>query len=95
MLCSLVAFGIRRIATRQESPKEIRETAAQHGIEVVWFTHEENRRQMQRINRLVKSDRTDQELMEIAERNELKRQERKQAKKSSNKSTVSHSENKQ
>jgi hypothetical protein len=72
------------IATRQESPKETRETVAQHGIEAAWFTHDENRRQMQRISGLVNSDHTDQEMMEIAERNKLKRQERKQANKNEN-----------
>jgi tRNA(Arg) A34 adenosine deaminase TadA len=81
---ALVAFGIRRILTRQESPQEIRETAAQRGIEVVSLTREQNRRQMQRINQLVNPDRTDQELMEIAERNKLQRQERKNAKKNAN-----------
>lgn len=78
---ALVAFGIRRIVTRIQYPQDIRETAALKGMEVVSLTREQNRRHMQRINELVNSGRSDQELMEIAERNKLERLERKKAKK--------------
>ena len=92
---ALVAFGIRRIVTRQESPPEIRETAVQYGMEVLSLTREQNRGQMQRINQLVNYNRTDQELMEIAERNKIQRRERKEAKKNAIKAARSESENDQ
>jgi tRNA(Arg) A34 adenosine deaminase TadA len=80
---ALVTFGVRRIVTRQLSPAIIRETAGNHGIEVVNFDWDMNRRQMQRVNRLVNKDQTDEQLMEIVEKNRRIRQQRKLAKKSS------------
>lgn len=77
---ALVAFGIRRIVTRQESPREIRETGAQHGMEIVSLTREQNRQQMKRINQLVNPHLKDDELMQIAEYNKLQRQQRKKKK---------------
>ncbi len=77
---ALVAFGIRRIVTRQESPREIRCTADQQGIEVLSLTREQNRNQMKRINQLINPHLSDEELMQIAEHNKLQRQERKLAK---------------
>jgi deoxycytidylate deaminase len=76
---ALVSFGIQRIVTRQVAPQLIRETAKEHGIQVLNLSREMNRSQMERINRLVNKDRTDEELMDIAERNRLQRQERKQS----------------
>jgi tRNA(Arg) A34 adenosine deaminase TadA len=78
---ALVAFGIKRIVTRQVAPKLIRETAQGHGMEVLNLSREQNRSQMERINRLVNKDKTDEELMNIAERNRTKRQQRKLSKK--------------
>ena len=46
-------------------------------MEVLNFTREQNRSQMDRINRLVNKDKTDEELMDIAERDKTKRQQRK------------------
>lgn len=77
---ALVAFGIRRIVTRQESPKEIRETAARQGMEVLSMTREQNRAQMKRINDLVNPHLTDEALMQIAEKKREQRMERKLAK---------------
>jgi deoxycytidylate deaminase len=74
---ALVAFGVKRIFTRQVSPKLIRETAANHGIYVENFSKEMNRSQMERINKLVNKDKTDEELMETAEQNKIRRQNRK------------------
>lgn len=74
---ALVAFGITRIVTRQVSPRIIHETASKHAMAVVNFDRDTNRRQMERINKLVNKDRTDEELMEIAERNRKQRQQRK------------------
>jgi tRNA(Arg) A34 adenosine deaminase TadA len=81
---ALVTFGIRRIVTRQVSSASIRETASNHGMEVVNLDRDRNRRQMERLNRLVNKDRTDAELMEIVEKNRLLRQQRKLAKKAAN-----------
>lgn len=80
---ALVAFGIRRIVTRQDSPREIRETGAQHGMEILSLTREQNRHQMKRINQLVNPHLNDDELMKIAEYNKLQRQERKHRTKNS------------
>ena len=77
---ALVAFGVKRIVTRQVSPKIIRETAHEHGMEVFNLTREQNRSQMERINRLVNKNKTDEELMDIAERNKTRRLQRKLAK---------------
>ena len=74
---ALVTFGIRRIVTRQASPFIIRDTSQKRGIEVKHLSQDEKRRQMQRINKLVNPERSDQELMEIAEAVKQKRQERK------------------
>merc|ERR1712150_139875 len=74
---ALVTFGIKRIITRKQSPKLIRDTAARHGIQVENFSWEMNRRHMERINQLVNTDKTDKELMEIAEQNRIGRQNRK------------------
>eukprot|EP00546_Thalassionema_frauenfeldii_P016495 CAMPEP_0178899346 /NCGR_PEP_ID=MMETSP0786-20121207/2845_1 /TAXON_ID=186022 /ORGANISM="Thalassionema frauenfeldii, Strain CCMP 1798" /LENGTH=221 /DNA_ID=CAMNT_0020570185 /DNA_START=65 /DNA_END=727 /DNA_ORIENTATION=- len=74
---ALVTFGIKRIITRKQSPKLIRDTAARHGILVENFSWEMNRRHMERINQLVNTDKTDKELMKIAEQNRIRRQTRK------------------
>ena len=78
---ALVAFGIQRIVARQLAPSIIRETAENHGIQVLHLSREQNRSQMQRINALVNSDKSDQELMMLAERNKQRRQEQKQLRK--------------
>jgi deoxycytidylate deaminase len=78
---ALVTFGIKRIVTRQVSPQVIRDTASDHGICVEHFSPEMNRSQMERINKLANKDKSDDELMEIAERNKIKRQNRKIQKK--------------
>ncbi len=77
---ALVTFGIRRIVTRQPSPPIIRQTCQKRGIEVKHLTHQEKRKQMERINELVNPGRSDKELMEIAEDVKQKRQEKKRAK---------------
>ena len=100
---ALVAFGVGRIVTRQEAPRLIRETAARTSslglsgddgnevIRVEHFTRDQNRRQMQRINQLVNPpDRTDEELMRIAELNRIRRQERKLAKKNKEMNDINH-----
>lgn len=74
---ALVAFGIKRIITRQVSPQLIRETAAERGIQVDNFTQDQNRSQMERINKLVNKNKTDEELMEIAEKLKVLRHNRK------------------
>jgi deoxycytidylate deaminase len=78
---ALVAFGISRIVTRQVSPQIIRDTACAHDMEVENLTREKNRSQMERINRLVNRDKTDEELMDIAEKSRSQRQQRKLARK--------------
>eukprot|EP00980_Cylindrotheca_fusiformis_P031552 scaffold26550_cov122-Cylindrotheca_fusiformis.AAC.5 len=74
---ALVTFGIKRIVTRQVSSKLIKETAAERGIQVVNLTQDQNRSQMERINKLVNKDKSDEELMEIAEKMKTLRQNRK------------------
>lgn len=76
---ALVTFGVGRIVTRQESPRIIRETAHARGMVVHHLSVEEKRRQMQRMNRLVNPHRTDEELMETAERVKRHRQRNKMA----------------
>lgn len=49
-------------------------------MEVFNLTREQNRSQMERINRLVNKNKTDEELMDIAERNKTRRLQRKLAK---------------
>eukprot|EP00934_Nitzschia_sp_Nitz4_P000254 Nitzschia sp. Nitz4//scaffold46_size129759//121862//122569//NITZ4_003526-RA/size129759-processed-gene-0.211-mRNA-1//1//CDS//3329552670//254//frame0 len=76
---ALVAFGITRVVTRQAAPASIRETALRRGMSMEHFSPQQNRRQMERINRLVNPHRTDAELMEIAERNRERRRMAKEA----------------
>ena len=74
---ALVTFGVKRIVTRQAAPSIICETSAMRGIEVKHLSIAEKRQQMQRINKLINPERSDQELMEIAESVKQKRKERK------------------
>jgi len=87
---ALVSFGIKRIVTRQSHPPIIRDTAMQLGMETRHLSYDEKRRQMQRINRLVNPDRTDEELMEITER--IKQQRLTRKKKTSNENCNSNRE---
>lgn len=65
---ALVAFGVKRIVSRRLPPGDICRVAEREGIAVAALTRDQNRSQMKRINELVNSNITDEELMAIVER---------------------------
>mmetsp|Transcript_24722 Transcript_24722/g.50726 ORF Transcript_24722/g.50726 Transcript_24722/m.50726 type:complete len:233 (-) Transcript_24722:1923-2621(-) len=78
---ALVAFRIGRIVSRQLPPQLISDCAARNGIQVDELTREMNRKQMARINGLINTGRSDEELMEYVQRRKKWREQRKREKK--------------
>ena len=74
---ALVTFGIKRIVSRKLPPQQIRDTAANNGIEVLELDSETRRTQMERINRLTNLTKTDEELMRITAQRKRRREEKK------------------
>jgi len=74
---ALVTFGIKRIVSRKLPPQQIRDTAANNGIEVLELDSETRRTQMERINRLTNLTKTDDELMRITAQRKRRREEKK------------------
>lgn len=74
---ALVSFRVGRIVSRKLPPEKIRAVASERGIEVVELTVTQRRTQMARINALVNSRRTDEDLMRIATERKRRKDERK------------------
>lgn len=74
---ALVAFGVKRIVSRQLPPRNICQVAEREGMAVAELTREMNRLQMKRINEIFNVERTDEELMEDIQRRRRWRAERK------------------
>mmetsp|Transcript_29286 Transcript_29286/g.38283 ORF Transcript_29286/g.38283 Transcript_29286/m.38283 type:complete len:185 (-) Transcript_29286:192-746(-) len=76
---ALVSFGVKRILSRQSPPALICDAAKRHGIDIIFFTQDTNRKQMKRINELFNKGVTDHDLMDMAEKRKKWREAKRSA----------------
>jgi deoxycytidylate deaminase len=92
---ALVTFGIKRIVIHRPTiPLLIRDTAFQRGIETKHLSYEESQNQVQRIDNLIKSQRSDEDIIKQQQIVKQQRLERKLARKVNKMTTTTNNHDK-